>query len=273
MENDDADDVGEDAARHNRSAAARMETDDAGRRVPAQRALDLADAAVRQGEVPVGAVFVVDGVEVARGANATNAAMDATRHAELVAVDAALADRRAVDWRNATLYVTCEPCIMCAAALAQLGLRRCFFGCSNEKFGGCGSILSLHDRAFPCVGGLRKAEAVDLFRRFYDRDNTKVPSDRRGDTRKRKRKKARADEALLALTEMWCSCFALRPDTPPDTARGVAGFFREHRPPHKRGDCSRYARAPRPRHRICFKVPPASLCHRATLASRAFAGC
>ena len=75
----------------------------------------------------------VDGVEVARGANATNAAMDATRHAELVAVDAALAARRAVDWRNATLYVTCEPCIMCAAALAQLGLRRCFFGCSNEK--------------------------------------------------------------------------------------------------------------------------------------------
>ena len=174
-----------------------METDDADDESQhdrwMQRALDLADAAVRKGEVPVGAVFVVDGVEVARGANATNASMDATRHAELVAVDAALAERRAVDWRNATLYVTCEPCIMCASALAQLGLRRCFFGCSNEKFGGCGSILSLHDRAFPCVGGLRKAEAVDLFRRFYDRDNTKVPSDRRGDTRRKR--KARADEA------------------------------------------------------------------------------
>ena len=181
METADADDAGQhdDASQHDRWM---------------QRALDLADAAVRQGEVPVGAVFVVDGVEVARGANETNAAMDATRHAELVAVDAALAERRAVDWRNATLYVTCEPCIMCASALAQLGLRRCFFGCSNEKFGGCGSILSLHDRAFPCVGGLRKAEAVDLFRRFYDRDNTKVPSDRRGDTRK-KRKKVGAGDA------------------------------------------------------------------------------
>ena len=96
-------------------------------------ALEQAELARRQGEVPVGAVFVVYGVEVARGANATNAAMDATRHAELVAVDAALEERRAVDWRNATLYVTCEPCIMCAAALSQLGLRRCFFGCSNEK--------------------------------------------------------------------------------------------------------------------------------------------
>ena len=181
METADADDAGQhdDASQHDRWM---------------QRALDLADAAVRQGEVPVGAVFVVDGVEVARGANATNAAMDATRHAELVAVDAALAARRAVDWRDATLYVTCEPCIMCAAALAQLGLRRCFFGCSNEKFGGCGSILALHDRAFPCVGGLRRAEAVDLFRRFYDRDNTKVPSDRRGDTR-RKRKQVGAGDA------------------------------------------------------------------------------
>ena len=198
MVSDDADDAGHDCSTQQvTSSAARMETDDADDASQhdrwMQRALDLADAAVRQGEVPVGAVFVVDGVEVARGANATNAAMDATRHAELVAVDAALAARRAVDWRNATLYVTCEPCIMCAAALAQLGLRRCFFGCSNEKFGGCGSILSLHDRAFPCVGGLRKAEAVDLFRRFYDRDNTKVPSDRRGDTRRKR--KARADEA------------------------------------------------------------------------------
>ena len=195
MENDDAD-VGEDAARHNRSAAAKPDDadDESQHDRWMQRALDLADAAVRKGEVPVGAVFVVDGVEVARGANATNAAMDATRHAELVAVDAALAARRAVDWRDATLYVTCEPCIMCAAALAQLGLRRCFFGCSNEKFGGCGSILALHDRAFPCVGGLRRAEAVDLFRRFYDRDNAKVPSDRRGDTR-RKRKKVGAGDA------------------------------------------------------------------------------
>lgn len=151
-----------------------------------RRALDLADAAVQNGEVPVGAVFVVDGKEVARGVNETNAAMDATRHAELVAVDAALAARREVDWARATLYVTCEPCIMCASALAQLGLKKCFFGCRNEKFGGCGSILSLHERAFPCVGGLRKEEAVGLFRKFYDRDNAKVPATRRGDTRKRK---------------------------------------------------------------------------------------
>ena len=138
MVSDDADDAGHDCSTQQvTSSAARMETDDADDESQhdrwMQRALDLADAAVRQGEVPVGAVFVVDGVEVARGANETNAAMDATRHAELVAVDAALAARRAVDWRNATLYVTCEPCIMCASALAQLGLRRCFFGCSNEK--------------------------------------------------------------------------------------------------------------------------------------------
>ena len=72
-------------------------------------------------------------------------------------------------------------------------MGRAKFDFHARRFGGCGSILSLHDRAFPCVGGLRKAEAVDLFRRFYDRDNTKVPSDRRGDTRRKR--KARADES------------------------------------------------------------------------------
>ena len=130
----------------------------------------------------------VDGVEVARGANATNAAMDATRHAELVAVDAALAARRAVDWRAATLYVTCEPCIMCASALSQLGIAKCYFGCRNDKFGGCGSILSLHEGNFDIVEGLREAEAVDLFRRFYDRENSRtLGTEAHGDKRTRRR--------------------------------------------------------------------------------------
>ena len=78
---------------------------------------------------------------------------------------------------------------MCASALAQLGLRRCFFGCRNDKFGGCGSILKLHEDRFPCVEGLRKEEAVDLFRRFYDRENARTAdSDDRGDKRARRQR-------------------------------------------------------------------------------------
>jgi len=161
-----------------------------------RRALELAEGAVGAGEVPVGCVFVSNGVEVACGANATNATMDATRHAELVAVDRALrtaAARGAAtpDWREATLYVTCEPCIMCASALAQLGLRRCVYGCRNEKFGGCGSILPLD--TFPCAGGVREAAAVDLFRRFYDRANVRTEDlATAGDTRAQRRRKAAA---------------------------------------------------------------------------------
>ena len=173
------------------SSAARMETDGADDESQhdrwMQRALDLADAAVRQGEVPVGAVFVVDGVEVARGASATNAAMDATRHAELVAVDAALAARRAVDWRNATLYVTCEPCIMCAAALAQLGLRRCFSGVEREirrmRIDPVPARPRLPLRRGPAEGGGRRPLPALLRPRQHE-----GPSDRRGDTRKKRKK-------------------------------------------------------------------------------------
>ena len=159
-----------------------------------QRALELAETAVAdQGEVPVGCVFVNDNnVEIASGANETNQAMCATRHAELVAIDGALqrAAKRnqPIDWTRCALYVTCEPCIMCASALSQLGIAKCYFGCRNDKFGGCGSILSLHEGNFDIVEGLREAEAVDLFRRFYDRENARtVGTATHGDKRTRRR--------------------------------------------------------------------------------------
>ncbi|KAL3780774.1 hypothetical protein HJC23_006712 [Cyclotella cryptica] len=86
------------------------------------------------------------------------------------------------------LYVTCEPCIMCAAALSMIGIGRVFFGCRNDRFGGCGSILHLHNsdaipsskhNGFPVVGGILEAEAVALLRSFYDRENFHAPDDKR----------------------------------------------------------------------------------------------
>lgn len=79
--------------------------------------------------------------------------------------------------RNVTLYVTIEPCVMCASALSSLGLKRCVFGASNPKFGGCGSILSVPSVASPPWGhfrtdhGLYAAEAVSLLQRFFAREN------------------------------------------------------------------------------------------------------
>ena len=84
-----------------------------------------------------------------------------------------------------SLYVTCEPCIMCAAALAQVGIRKVYFGCCNDKFGGCGSILHLHEdqkpyhKGYPIVEGILKEEAISLLRSFYNRENFHAPEDKR----------------------------------------------------------------------------------------------
>lgn len=105
----------------------------------------------------------------------------ATRHAELVAADALWAAGGDLSpLAGSTLYVTVEPCVMCAAALGELGVGRVVFGAGNDKFGGCGSVLSLHSRdvfadaghpVFAAQGGLLREEAVGLLRRFFERGN------------------------------------------------------------------------------------------------------
>jgi tRNA-specific adenosine deaminase 2 len=114
-----------------------------------EAAFACAREALDAGEVPVGCVFVLDGAVVARGRNRTNETRNATRHAELEAIDALLLaaapDRRAGLLRGATLYVTVEPCIMCAGALRHLGIARAVFGCRNDRFGGCGTVENIHE--------------------------------------------------------------------------------------------------------------------------------
>lgn len=163
-----------------------------------QLAIEEGERAVVAGEVPVGCVYVRGGKVVASGFNATNAELDASRHAELVAADALLVGcgESSDYFSECDLYVTCEPCLMCAAALGRLGIRRVIFGCFNDRFGGCGSILSLHvaaphtgGRGYPIKSGVMKEEAVALFRRFYARENARAPET------KRKRKGEESQEA------------------------------------------------------------------------------
>mmetsp|Transcript_28894 Transcript_28894/g.43670 ORF Transcript_28894/g.43670 Transcript_28894/m.43670 type:complete len:280 (-) Transcript_28894:742-1581(-) len=247
------------------------------------QALRVAKEALDVGEVPVGCVIVLrdvndidpslttmsrqyDGPEpddafdtgehqyltsspsviVSHGANQVNATRDATRHAEMVAMDRMLTKGRSSDqmklpadviqksahgkipndytlgkerdgdkwinvpsctthWKNnfgwgsdriydkgvfskCDLYVTCEPCIMCAAALSMVGFSRVFFGCKNDRFGGCGSLLHLHKpealpsakhHGFPIYGGILEDEAISLLRSFYDRENFHAPDHKR----------------------------------------------------------------------------------------------
>ena len=90
--------------------------------------------------------------------------------------------------RNSILYVTCEPCIMCTWALVEVGVKRVVFGCHNDRFGGCGSVLNIPEmksyvdgttgreiNIFTCESGFKKKEAVDLFKIFYSRSNSFAP--------------------------------------------------------------------------------------------------
>jgi tRNA(Arg) A34 adenosine deaminase TadA len=253
-----------------------------------RQALKVAEAALKIGEVPVGCVLVLvhheslpepfASVIVSHGANQVNATRDATRHAEIVAIDRLLTGGASSDqlrlppdigtkstpntattatttstdsvhttilhppevrqarleqwedrwinvpeqpdhwknsygWKSTTntaknttlasvdilqhchLYVTCEPCIMCAAALATVGIGKVIFGCRNDRFGGCGSLLHLHQpeassseeeattcnrsKGYEIVSGVLEQEAITLLRSFYDRENFHAPEDKR----------------------------------------------------------------------------------------------
>ncbi|CAJ1946888.1 unnamed protein product [Cylindrotheca closterium] len=251
-------------------------------------ALQVAKAALSVGEVPVGCVLVLkdhlsipggyESVVISHGANQVNATRDATRHAEIVAIDRILTlgtssdqMRLALDtgmeqyaessgfqhrqarqkhwedrwvnvagnpnhwknqfgWKNKTyvelrspevlqnceLYVTCEPCIMCSSALATVGIKRVIFGCKNDRFGGCGSLLHLHrkeeslcessanqsldyskqssskvSQGYTITSGILENEAIALLRSFYDRENIYAPDS------KRKRKLGDNEDLIL----------------------------------------------------------------------------
>jgi len=106
-------------------------------------ALDLARAAERLGEVPVGAVVVADGRIVGRGYNRRETDRDPLAHAELLAIREACASLGRWRLTDATLYVTLEPCVMCAGALVQARLGRLVFGTHDPQYGAVGSQFDL----------------------------------------------------------------------------------------------------------------------------------
>ena len=124
------------------------------------------------GDVPVGAVVVVDDKVVASGGNRREATGDPTAHAEIVALrEAAIALGR---WRlsDATLYVTLEPCPMCAGALVASRVARLVFGCADPKAGACGSLYNLCvdprlNHEVEVVAGVRESEAAQLLSGWF----------------------------------------------------------------------------------------------------------
>ena len=136
-----------------------------------QQALLLAADAAAQGEVPVGAVVVRDGVIVGRGRNRREAEKTALAHAETEAIDDAC--RRLGGWRlwDCTLYVTLEPCPMCAGAILNARVRRVVFGASDPKAGSLCSVQRMFDLPYnhkpEIVGGVLEEECGSLLRSFF----------------------------------------------------------------------------------------------------------
>ena len=111
-------------------------------------ALRLAREAIGDGDVPVGCVIVKDGEIIGRGRNRREADRDATAHAEVEAIREACA--RLGSWRlsDCTLYVTLEPCPMCAGAIINARIKEVRYGAREEKSGCCGSVLNLFEERF-----------------------------------------------------------------------------------------------------------------------------
>lgn len=135
-------------------------------------ALALAGEAARQGEVPVGAVVMRAGAILGRGYNQTRAWSTALAHAEMLAIAEALATVGEDRLSGATLYVTLEPCAMCAGAIVLAKLDRVVFGAWDDKAGMAGSLGDLlrHPRLnhkIEVLGGVRQEECGELLTRFF----------------------------------------------------------------------------------------------------------
>jgi tRNA-specific adenosine deaminase 2 len=145
-----------------------------------EKAVEMAEHALAIGETPVGCVFVYNDTIIGLGMNDTNRSFNGTQHAEIVAISKLLESHPTSIFASTDLYVTVEPCIMCASILRQYHIRSVYYGCGNERFGGNGSVLSVHsdpsvDPPYTSHGGLYRKEAIMLLRRFYIQQNEKAP--------------------------------------------------------------------------------------------------
>ena len=135
-------------------------------------ALDLARAAAQAGEVPVGAIVVSDDHVIGRGRNSPVSMADPTAHAEILALREAAATVHNYRLTGATLYVTLEPCVMCAGAVVAARISRVVFGARDLRFGGIRSKFRLADTDLlnhraEIVEGVLGADCTELMRDFF----------------------------------------------------------------------------------------------------------
>ena len=136
-----------------------------------RRAMELAARAEASGDVPIGAVLV-RGEDAFEAKNEKELRPDATAHAEMLVLQAAAAKLRTWRLSGATLYVTKEPCVMCAGAMVAARIEHLVFGCRDPKGGAAGSIVNLVDNPalnhrITVTGGVLEDETAAQLRRFF----------------------------------------------------------------------------------------------------------
>lgn len=121
---------------------------------------------------------------LAFGCNDTNRSLNGTRHAEFIGIDKILSENLLLNkapsevaqfFQDVVLYVTVEPCVMCALALRQIGVKKVYFGAANDRFGGNGTVIKVQEDDYISYGGIMRVEAVHLLRNFYVQENESAP--------------------------------------------------------------------------------------------------
>lgn len=144
-------------------------------------ALFIGYKALTINETPVSCIMINTTTEeiLSIGYNYTNTSLNGTQHAEFIAAKRLL--DKGVNFKEITLYVTVEPCIMCASFLRQLGIGKVYYGCGNDRFGGNGTVLpvnldkNLPDDVYPSFSGILRIEGIQLLRNFYIQENEAAP--------------------------------------------------------------------------------------------------
>ena len=155
-------------------------------------AIKLAKYALDHNETPVACIFVYEPTNeiIAYGMNDTNKSHTGIAHAEFLGIEQIkqkFGSKNLLNiFKDIILYVTVEPCIMCASAIKQLGIKKVYFGCGNDRFGGNGTVLNINkDKStislnddnitYDSIPGLFRKEAIMLLRYFYVRENDHAP--------------------------------------------------------------------------------------------------
>lgn len=136
-----------------------------------KHAITRAKAAAKCDEVPIGAVIVKDDKIISTGRNMRENKKNALHHAEIIAIDRACKKLNAWRLNDCTLYVTMEPCPMCAGAIVNSRIKRVVFGCYDKKAGAMGSVFNMSEyplnHKYEVLGGVMETECASLLSNFF----------------------------------------------------------------------------------------------------------